>query len=164
MKLLLDTHALFWALVEPDNLAADTRLALEDPANQVFATLASAQELAMKLSANQWPEAKGLLQDFERLVVEDAGFFLLAPTATDYLNMTRLPTVNGHKDPMDRLIIAMAIARGLTLVSSDNNTPNYAVEWITAGKSNGSGSPRQKERIIPVEPLTPIPTIGLEIS
>ncbi|MDE1150727.1 MAG: type II toxin-antitoxin system VapC family toxin [Azospirillaceae bacterium] len=151
MKLLLDTHALFWAVVEPENLAADTR---SDPANQVFATLASAQELAMKLSANQWPEAKSLLQDFERLVVDEAGFILLAPTAVDYLNMTRLPTVAGHKDPMDRLIIAMAIARGLTLVSSDNNTPNYAVEWITAGQGSGTGAPRLKDRIIPVEPLT----------
>ena len=153
---LLDTHALFWAIEDPDRLDANARAALEDPANTVYATLASAQELAMKISANKWPEAKELLVNFERLVVTESGFILLAPTAVDYLNMTRLPDVDGHRDPLDRLIIAMAIARRLILVSSDNNAPNYPVEWITAG-SGGSPTPRQEDRIMPVEPLTPIP-------
>ena len=138
---LLDTHALFWAIFEPDNLAADTRLALEDPDNTVYATLASAQEIAMKISANKWPEAKELLLDFERLVVEEAGFILLAPTAVDYLNMTRLPDVEGHRDPLDRLIFAMAIGRQLILVSGDDNASNYPVEWLSAGQGGGRGRP-----------------------
>lgn len=154
---LLDTHALFWAIYEPDSLAADTRAALEDPGNIVYATLASAQEIAMKISANKWPEAKDLLLDFERLVVEEAGLTLLAPTAVDYLNMTRLPDVDGHRDPLDRLIFAMAIARRLVLVSSDNNAANYPVEWVSAGQGSSQTNPCQRTRIMPVEPLTPIP-------
>ena len=159
LSFLLDTHALFWAIEDPDCLDANTQAALEDPANTVYATLASAQELAMKISANKWPEAKDLLVNFEHLVVEEAGFNLLAPTAVDYLNMTRLPDVDGHRDPLDRLIIAMAIARRLILVSSDDNAPNYPVEWITAGSNDGPSAPRQRDRIMPVEPLTPI-TLG----
>jgi len=111
----------------------------------------------MKISANKWPEATSLLMNFELLVVEKSGFALLAPTAIDYLNMTRLPDVQGHNDPLDRLIIAMAIACGLILVSSDNNAPNYPVNWITAGTSAGSYAPRQKTRVMPAEPLTAIP-------
>lgn len=157
MRFLLDTHALFWAITDPERLDADPRSALEDPNNEVHATLASAQEIAMKIAAGKWPEAMVLLLDFDRLVVDTAGFVLLTPTATDYLNMTRLPDVDGHRDPMDRLIIAMAIARDLVLVSSDGNAPNYPVTWIPAGSGNGAASARKKGRIMPVEPLTPIP-------
>jgi PIN domain nuclease of toxin-antitoxin system len=154
---LLDTHALFWAIIEPDNLAAGARAILEDPSNAVFATLASAQEIAMKISANKWPEARDLLAGFQRLVVDEAGFNLVAPTAADYLNMTRLPDVDGHRDPLDRLIIAMAIARGLILVSSDDSAQAYPVQRIAAGRRTGPARPRSRTRIMPAEPLLPIP-------
>jgi len=45
LRLLLDTHALLWALAMPDKLPAPMRAALEDPTNVVFASAASAWEM-----------------------------------------------------------------------------------------------------------------------
>jgi len=153
-RLLLDTNALFWALRDPDRLDPTARAAIESPTSSVYATLASAQEFAIKIAAKKWPEALPVLARFEALILE-AGFGLIVPTAVDHLNMTRLPDVGEHRDPFDRLIVAMAIARGLVLVSSDGNAQNYAVEWLRAG-SGEADARRGRERIMPAEPLTPI--------
>ncbi len=152
---MLDTNALFWAIEAPDRLEPTTRRKLDAPETTIYATLASAQEMAMKLCAGKWPEAVGLLTHFEA-AVERANFNLLSPVAADYLNMTRLPDVAGHRDPMDRLIIAMAMARDLVLVSSDANAVNYAVAWLPAGDGMARTGARGKGRIMPVAPLTPI--------
>jgi PIN domain nuclease of toxin-antitoxin system len=146
---------LFWAIEKPVLLECNVRKVLNNPRNRVFATLASAQEIAMKIAAGKWPEAKALLLGFERLVA-DAGFGLLTPVAADYLNMTRLPDVPGHRDPLDKLIIAMALARDLVLISSDSIATNYPVTILLAGRARPPSTSRTRERIIPVEPLVAI--------
>ena len=154
MRLLLDTNALFWSVQQPERLDGEVRSLIIDPANDVFATLASAHEIATKIAARKWPEAIGLLTGFE-IIVADAGFGLISPIATDYLNMTRLPDIEGHRDPLDRLIIAMAMARELVLVSSDAMAESYAVAWMRAGRGTGRAR-RAQNRIMPEQPLIPI--------
>ncbi len=109
----------------------------------------------MKIAAGKWPEAKALLLGFEKLVAE-AGFGLLTPMAADYLNMTRLPDIPGHRDPLDKLIIAMALARDLVLISSDVIAMNYTVRTLLAGRARPPSTTRTRERIMPVEPLVAI--------
>jgi PIN domain nuclease of toxin-antitoxin system len=41
---LLDTHALLWALLEPDNLSPRAREEIEDPNMRLFVSSASAWE------------------------------------------------------------------------------------------------------------------------
>ena len=53
MRLLLDTHALFWALLEPGKLPPSLREVLEEPANIVFASAASVWEMAIKQAAGK---------------------------------------------------------------------------------------------------------------
>jgi len=48
VKLLLDTHALIWALSSPGRLPARVRSAVEDPENLIFASAASVWEMAIK--------------------------------------------------------------------------------------------------------------------
>jgi len=50
VKLLLDTHVLLWAASEPDQLTAAARDGLEDGANDVFVSIVSAWEIAIKQS------------------------------------------------------------------------------------------------------------------
>jgi PIN domain nuclease of toxin-antitoxin system len=35
-----------------------------------------------------------------------------------------------HKDPFDRMLIAQAVAEGLTLVTCDENIQRYDVKWV----------------------------------
>ena len=48
MKLLLDTHVLLWALLEPQKLSTELHTALEDSNNTLVFSAASAWELATK--------------------------------------------------------------------------------------------------------------------
>lgn len=154
MNLLLDTHALFWAIYKPERLSSAAVQALAEPANMAWATLASAQEIALKLAVGKWEAALDLLLHFDAHV-EAAGFGLIVPTAVDYANLLCLPEVQDHRDPFDRLLVAQAQARGMTLVSSDLFAPRYGMPTVTAGRGERPNDPRGG-RLVTVQPLAPI--------
>lgn len=154
MDLLLDSHALFWAIYKPERLSQAAADAIADPANATWATRASAQEIAFKLAVGKWRAALDLLLHFEERLAA-AGYGHIAPTAMDYANLLRLPEVLDHRDPFDRLIVAQASARGMTLVTSDPYAPLYGVAVIPAGRGERSQEARAG-RLVPVEPLVPI--------
>ena len=149
-RLLLDTHALFWALYDDASLSDTAGAAVRDPANAVYATMVSAQEIALALSVGRWRAALDLLLHFEGRVASE-GYGLIAPTSADYVNQLRLPDVRGHNDPYDKLIIAQAIGRGMVLVTADPHAPHYGVTCIEAGR--GPRQERRGERIVPEGPL-----------
>jgi PIN domain nuclease of toxin-antitoxin system len=49
MKLLLDTHTFLWLVEGSPKLTAAAQTALADPANQLFLSVASVWELAIKV-------------------------------------------------------------------------------------------------------------------
>lgn len=154
MDLLLDTHALFWAIYDAASLSSEAAQALADPANGVYATLASAQEISLKLAVGKWPAALDLLMHFDARL-DDAGFGLIVPAADDYANVLRLPDLPDHRDPFDRLIVAQALARGMALVSSDPFAPLYGGAVVSAGRGERPSDPRGG-RLVPIQPLTPL--------
>jgi len=50
MRLLLDTHALLWALAGDPRLRPEASAAIADRANAVYASAASAWEMAIKVA------------------------------------------------------------------------------------------------------------------
>lgn len=50
MRLLLDTHAFLWFVAGDASLSASARNAIADPGNQAFRSIASAWEVAIKVS------------------------------------------------------------------------------------------------------------------
>lgn len=155
MNLLLDTHALFWALYRPDLLSEVASRAVSDSDNKTWVTTTSAQEIALKLSLGKWPAALDLLLHFETRV-RTANYGSIVPGARDYANIVYLPDVPGHRDPFDRFIIAQAVARGMTLVTSDPYAAHYPVFVLFAGRGERSSEPRGG-RIVPEGPLTLLP-------
>jgi PIN domain nuclease of toxin-antitoxin system len=126
VRLLLDTNALLWALVSPARLGA-ARRAIEDPANDVFVSAASAWEIAIKLSLGKLdapPDAATWLP-----VQLAARRFTPLPIGLEHaLSVEALPP--HHRDPFDRLLVAQAIVERLTIVSGDPQLRNYAVPLI----------------------------------
>lgn len=57
MNLLLDTHVLLWALLEPQKLSPALRSALEDSDNTLVVSAASAWEIATKWRLGQLQQA-----------------------------------------------------------------------------------------------------------
>jgi PIN domain nuclease of toxin-antitoxin system len=116
VRLLADTHVVFWATMERSRLSQAARVALESEQNDVLVSVASAREIAIKVGLGKWPEARDLLFDFERHM-DDAGFEML-PITVAHVRAAGLIAAP-HRDPFDRLLAAQATIEGLVLVSAD---------------------------------------------
>jgi PIN domain nuclease of toxin-antitoxin system len=116
VRLLADTHVVFWATMERARLSQAARAALESEQNEVLVSVASAWEIAIKVGLGKWPEARDLLLDFERHM-DDAGFEIL-PITVAHVRAAGLMAAT-HRDPFDRLLAAQATIEGLVLVTAD---------------------------------------------
>ena len=123
MNLLLDSHALMWALHDPDRLLPDAREAIADPHRAVFFSAASAWELELKA-------VKGKLTlPADWLVAARAiGFLELPVTAAHARASARLP--GHHADPFDRMLVAQAADHGLAIATRDPLILPYGVPIV----------------------------------
>jgi PIN domain nuclease of toxin-antitoxin system len=129
MNVLLDTHVLVWAATAPELLTSEAREAIEDPENDVRISAVSAWELGIKQSLGKIELARPV-EKWLPEVMRRSGFGPLAVTLKDAARVRALP--GHHRDPFDRLLIAQAGARGLTVVTRDRAFAKYAVELIEA--------------------------------
>lgn len=118
MKLLLDTHALLWAIIEPDRLSAAARAAITDPASQVAVSAVSFWEISLKTALGKLHLA-GVTPEQMVDAAQQQGFELLPLDPRLAANFSRLPANPQHRDPFDRMLIWQAISLGYTLVSRD---------------------------------------------
>lgn len=127
MRLLLDTHALFWWLIDEAQLSSNARDAIRSKDNEVYVSIASAWEMAIKVGVGKWPEAHALLSDFEGLVHAES--FRLLPISVAHVRdagLMRIP----HRDPFDRLLAAQSMLEGLTIVTSDALLPTFGAPCL----------------------------------
>lgn len=117
MRVLLDTHALFWWLYFPELLLPKVRDIIVDPDTQVFASAVSAYEMSYKHHRGRWPEVEPLVVAFEA-VVKAEGFDLLPLSAGHAIRAGSYGSE--HRDPFDRMLAAQAVVEGLTLISKDS--------------------------------------------
>lgn len=115
MKLLLDTHLLLWAAGDPRRLAPDVRALLETPDNQLFFSVASLWEVAIKsgLGREDFHADAAVLR---RGLVEN-GYLELGIAGEHAIAVANLPPL--HKDPFDRMLVAQAQIEGITLLTGD---------------------------------------------
>ncbi len=123
MRLLLDSQTvLWWVGVDRERLSDRMRLTI-DEAEEVFVSVASVWELEIKRSLR-----KLAFGDDAWAQVQALGVAWLAIELGDTLAAARLP--RHHGDPFDRMIVAQAIARELTLVTSDRRLMDYGVPML----------------------------------
>lgn len=127
MKLLLDTHALLWAVLSPERLSAAARTAVEDWDNQVFVSTVSAWEIAIKASLGKLDAPADIDVHIQR-ACERAPFTVLPVTMAHAFAVRDLPL--HHRDPFDRLLLAQAARERLTLVSNDRQLKPYATALL----------------------------------
>jgi PIN domain nuclease of toxin-antitoxin system len=127
VRLLADTHVVFWATMERTRLSQAARAALEEDENDVFVSVASAWEIAIKVGVGKWPEARDLLFDFEHHM-GDAGFAMLPITVAHVRTAGLMGGI--HRDPFDRVLAAQAMIDGLTLVTIDTNLASLGAACI----------------------------------
>ena len=125
MRLLIDSNAFIWMVSQPRELSASSRLALVDPANERFLSIASIWEIAIKLSGGKL-EFPGTLQ----AAVDGMAAEMLPITMVHIGRTQALPF--HHRDPFDRMMIAQAMEEGLTIVTRDRVFQSYGVPVLPA--------------------------------
>ena len=125
MSYLLDTHVFLWAQTDDPQLGPLTREVVEDGAIDVWLSVASAWEIAIKAS-------RGRLEIPDDLVgaVHEADFPLLPVGLAHAAEVVDLP--HHHRDPFDRMLVAQARVEGLTLITADEALAAYDVELLDA--------------------------------
>ncbi|MGV6871555.1 type II toxin-antitoxin system VapC family toxin [Pseudochelatococcus sp. B33] len=121
MKFLVDTRLLLWAAHSPGVLSARAAKLLDDKANTLYFSATSLREMTIQnglrrdeFEADPRVMHRGLL---------DNGYIELPVTGDHALVLLTLPPI--HKDPFDRILVAQAIAEGITLLTSDRTVARY---------------------------------------
>ncbi len=116
MKLLLDTHVLLWALLEPQKLSPEMRRALEDSDNTILVSAATAWEIATKWRLGKLRQAQAVVDHYAMALHRLAAVELpISGAVAREAGLWDVP----HRDPFDRLLAAQAKADNLVLASTD---------------------------------------------
>ncbi|NRR30018.1 type II toxin-antitoxin system VapC family toxin [Oxalobacteraceae bacterium] len=119
MRLLLDTHVLFWWLQDNHRLSTFARARIE-AASEGYVSSASIWEASIKASTGK------LKVNVNVLVTQILrnGFLPLGVTYAHAEQIALLPLI--HRDPFDRMLIAQAICEPLTLLTADRVLADYS--------------------------------------
>ena len=125
MRYLIDTHVALWVLKgEPISEAAKS--ILDDVTVEVFVSIASAWEIAIKVSTGKLKYTGGVKAFLDDIKLNE--FKLLGVEESHVEQVEKLEY--HHRDPFDRLLIASAISYDMTFISADENVPRYDVKWL----------------------------------
>ena len=124
MKLLLDTCTFLWLNSELGRLPERVRRLCVDESNQLYLSAVSAWEIAVKHYDGKLPLPVSP-QEYIADCRAANGIASLRFREDDAFHLSKLPAL--HKDPFDRMLICQAIARGLTILTPDQNITQYPV-------------------------------------
>jgi PIN domain nuclease of toxin-antitoxin system len=127
MKVLLDTHTLIWAIVNPPRLSRAATEAIVDPTADILVSAASAWEIATKVRLGKMPDSEQLESRFLE-ALDDAGYIALSIDTATALRAARLP--GSHRDPFDRILAAHAIALDIPIISKDAKLDSFPLRRI----------------------------------
>lgn len=127
MKILLDACTFLWIITDDPKLSQQAGKLFIDPENEVYLSVASTWEIAIKYKLGKLPlpqppqkyiPSKRKQHDIDSLPLDE--------DATLYL--TKLPDL--HKDPFDRILICQAIVAGLIILTPDELITQYPVRSV----------------------------------
>lgn len=125
MSYLLDTCTFLWLCQEPTKVPSSMRSILEDVSNEIYLSVISVWEIALKESLGQFQFAKSL-NDLVDSATHELGINLLDLNVNACSMLRKLPAI--HRDPFDRMLVCQAIVGGLIIVTPDSEIAKYPVE------------------------------------
>ena len=127
MRLLLDTHAFLWWLIDSPRLSEPARQAIATETNEVLVSAATAWEIATKHRLGRLPGVEPVALDIAGTIASQS-FEQLPITVADAARAGALP--GPHRDPFDRMLVAQALSGNLALVSIDSIIDEYGVNRL----------------------------------
>lgn len=123
MKYLLDTHAMIWAITDPEKLSSSAKETIQNTTAQISVSAVSFWEIALKHSKGKLkinvPEPEILLTG-----CRETGFNFLSLDGETALGSYNLQE-SFHKDPFDRMLIWTALKNNFTFITKDKAMKHY---------------------------------------
>lgn len=126
-KFILDTCTFLWLANDPDRVPLATRDLISQPESEVYLSIVSVWEIALKESLGVLTISHPL-EEFISSSLEVYQFELLPLQVSACAQLRKLPTP--HKDPFDRMLICQTILLGAILVSPDKFIREYPVRVV----------------------------------
>jgi PIN domain nuclease of toxin-antitoxin system len=131
MRYLLDTVVWLWSLDNVERINDMGREILGSTQKEIYFSAATAWEVAIKASLGKLklpaPPRTCVLTFTEKQ--------RLRPLPVTSMHAVRVyDLAPHHRDPFDRLIIAQAIAEGMTVLTADRAFEKYPVDIVWCGK------------------------------
>jgi len=123
MQHIIDTHTFLWFVKGSEELPAQIRDLINDPANTMQISIASFWEIGIKASTGKLSLTTSLLG--LQAIAESQSIEILPITVQAISVVQQFPF--HHKDPFDRIIAATVLTRGGVLLSADTIFDAYGV-------------------------------------
>lgn len=124
MRLLLDTHTALWWLNEYEKLSPEAKSLLLDDENELFISVVSLWEIAIKISLGKLIAVKGGVSEINSIFQNmPVNLLALKPSHIEIVEV--LPFI--HRDPFDRMLIATAKSEDMAILTADKNIHEYDV-------------------------------------
>ena len=122
MNLLLDTHIALWAITDSPRLSAKARQLIISPSTNVWVSVASLWEIAIKhsLGGGDMPVSGRDAMRYFR----ESGYSVLPIEPEHVVFIDELPS--HHQDPFDRILVAQALVEPMRLMTHDNAVALYS--------------------------------------
>ncbi|CAM2799312.1 isopropylmalate isomerase [Glaesserella parasuis] len=127
MKILVDSHILLWlAWDKKENLSPQAVELLDDPTSEIYFSLASLWEIAIKSSLGK-PDFDIDVEALEQGLIQ-VGCRMLAIELPHILKQAQHPFI--HRDPFDRLLMAQAEVENVFFMTADTMILKYQKPYI----------------------------------
>jgi PIN domain nuclease of toxin-antitoxin system len=127
MRALIDTSTFLWTISDDDKLSGNARRFIADSENEIFLSVASLWEIAIKISLGKLE----LLLPFNRLIPEQLEQNSIAVLPIEIQHLSKIIDLPfHHRDPFDRLIIAQGLSEQLPVITPDAAFGRYSIHLI----------------------------------
>ena len=126
MKYLLDTHTALWLFEGNARLSQKAKNIIFDAKNEIYVSIASAWEVAVKVSLNKLDFDGGSELFLSAAKINEIAVLEIKGDSLKIVE--QLPYI--HRDPFDRLLIATAIFENMAIITIDGNIHKYDVSWV----------------------------------
>lgn len=122
---LLDTHCLIWFLDDNPLIPANVMAEIQSVKNTVFFSQISLFEIAIKQKIGKLPSFSSSLNEVYDQALQ-ADFSFLPIKNQHIFSYHKVPVLDNHRDPFDRLLLASALDENAVILSADKNFALYS--------------------------------------
>jgi PIN domain nuclease of toxin-antitoxin system len=127
LNTLLDTHTFLWFFDDNEKLSQNAKDLILDKNNEIFISIASIWELAIKINKKKYSFDGGIIALMN--MIKENGFTILHTIKINYIKILQdLPSY--HNDPFDRMIVATAIFENMAIITADQDIKRYNVKTL----------------------------------